>query len=270
MNEVNAAIAESLQNAPQTPAATVEKPQGFGPVAGVSKDRDGRVFDAAKFLPEKDHNGRWKRIGGPGRPGRPPGSKSKPKVTETPQQPAPDFSDVDRVIHAARNPPPAPGAAAQPGETPLPMLTRDTETNATAESIIGILQMLLVLIGEEEGVLSELEKNLLRPPILRLLKKYEVADDFMPEEVELAIAVAGIVIDRIRKGGKTATWFAKAKAWALNMVFRGKGALLGRDARREMPESMVDKLAARVEELQAELARKSAQPSDPTVVQFST
>jgi len=261
MNEAAAVIPVSADPVP-TPA---EKPQGFGPVAGVSKDRDGRPFDASKFLPEKDGNGRWKRIGGPGKPGRPKGAKSAPKAAQTPPQPAPDFSDVDRVIHAATTPPPA----AHTGEAPLPMLPRATENNATAESIIGILQMLLVLIGEEEGVLSDLEKNLLRGPIVRLLKKYEVADDFMPEEAEAGIAVAGIVIDRIRKGGKTATWFAQAKAWVVHTIFRAKGAILGRDARREVPDSMVDQLAARVEQLQAELARKSSVPtSEPSVVPF--
>lgn len=268
MNEATA-IEVVATPAQTTPAATVEKPQGFGPVAGVSKDRDGRVFDASKFLPEKDHNGRWKRIGGPGKPGRPKGSKTAPKPAQPAPEPAPDFSDVDRVIHAANTPPPAPEAASQPGEAVLPMLPKDTQTNSTAETLISILQMVLVLIGDEEGVLSDLEKNLLRAPIVRLLKKYEVADDFLPEEVELAVAVAGIVIDRIRRGGKTATWWEGTKAWALNKFFGIKGALLGRAMRNEEPENLVDQLHARVQQLQAELAKKSAAPAgDPAVVQF--
>src|SRR5690242_12486865 len=98
MSDTNGTTATAEPAAPSSAAAPESKPQGFGPVAGVSKDRDGRVFDASKYLPEKDANGRWKRIV-PGRPGRPAGSKSAPKPAAA--KPTPDFSDVHRVISEA-------------------------------------------------------------------------------------------------------------------------------------------------------------------------
>lgn len=217
-----APAAAAAAPAAATPApAPAAPPAGFGPVAGVSKDRDGRVFDAAKFLPEKDEHGRWKRINGPGKPGRPKGSTNKPKPAEAAgvNRPPADFSDVEKLISA---PAAAPGgesaaAAGEPG-------------SATAETMIGVIQTAFVLIGEEEGVLTEGEKLIIRRPLVRVLRKYEIGDDVLPEELDLAFAVASLFIARLKKP-KTATWAAKARAWVVNTWFSFRGRSLAASVR---------------------------------------
>lgn len=229
-------IAETPSTPPPSPAAEsaagsetlqLESQQsGFGPVAGESRDRDGKPFDPAIHTGKKDANGRWERIGGPRKPGRPPGSKSATKPAESKgkasaEPPAPSFADVEAIAAAPAEP--------EPGEDRKPASeVKDAKAvveNATAETAIGIIQTALVLLGDEEGLLSPVEKELMRGPLVRVLQKYEVAPDAMPPEIDLAVVCASLVIARLKKP-KTATAFVKLKTWALGLFFRRKGAQL--------------------------------------------
>ena len=233
-------VAEVLGTPPPPPAAPA-------PASEPARDALGRAFDPAKYaateagIPKKDSKGRFysrflgKRAGIA--PEAPRGA-SGPAV-----EPAPDLSDI---AAAARGTPP-PAASVASGEV---------GENATVETVIGLLQILLVIVGEEEGVLTSGEKILLRPPLERLLTKYNVGADVLPAEVEILFAVAGIVIERVKRGGKTATAFAKFKAWLAAKFFAHRGAQIGREMRREVPNDLVAGLRAQVERLQSELAAK--------------
>jgi hypothetical protein len=212
----------------------------------VARDALGRAFDAAKFAadeagnPKKDTKGRFysRHLGK--RAGNAP--ESPRGATSPAAEPAPDLSDIARAASGA----PAPAPAGGTGE------------NATVETVIGTLQILLVIVGEEEGVLSPAEKLLLRPPLERLFKKYDIGAEVLPAEVEILFAVAGIVIERVKRGGKTATAFAKVKAWIVARFFAHRGAQMGAQMRREVPADLVAGLRAQVDRLQAELAAKTA------------
>src|SRR5262245_27781453 len=91
---------------PSAPTATSTAAL-FGPVAGVSLDRDRKAFDPVKHFPEKDGNGRWKKIN-PRRPGRPSNAE---KANAPADVPAADFGDVDRIAAASSPAGAAPGAA---------------------------------------------------------------------------------------------------------------------------------------------------------------
>lgn len=197
-----------------TPNQTAEPP----PIV-PNLDSLKRPFDAAKFRPAFDKKGRWKNLRG----GRPKGPAARPApspaASAAPSSSAPSFADVHAAISAT-----GPAAPASPVEM--------VAANPTAETIVGIIQTALVLIGEDEGVLSDTEKMLLTRPLARVLKKYDVGEDSLPCELEMAVAVAVVVISRLKKP-KTATWFAKAKAWAVGAWFRRKGAAVASDVRRE-------------------------------------
>lgn len=200
------------------PAAAAPAPAPAALPPSPDFDSLGRPFDPVKFRRDKDTLGRWKNA----RAGRKtPGAASSPASaaaapTSTPRDPAPaDFSDVERAAGSAE------------GKAVL------LDDNATADTVIGVIQTALVLIGDEEGVLSETEKTLLRRPLVRVLEKYNVGADVMPAEVDLCLALAGLLITRLQKP-KTATWFAKVKAWAVNLWFRGKGHALARDLRQHV------------------------------------
>ncbi len=114
-------------------------------------------------------------------------------------QPPPSFDDVEKAARAA---------VATNGET----TPEDVAENMTAETVIGILQTALVLIGEDEGVLSPQEKELLRRPLVRVLAKYNVSGETLPPEADLALALAVIVVTRLRKP-KTASFVVRLKTW---------------------------------------------------------
>lgn len=229
-----------------------------------SIDKLGRAFDPTKFRQKLDSLGRWvnaragRRKGKPGKPS--PVRKSTPETMntdanssapETPANPAPaaetpapkpgetfgeaytfppadpaapaapDFKDLADVLKA-----PAPAAGALPGEKDAAAEGEDTPgENLTVETIIGVIQTALVLIGDDEGILSPMEKRLLRSPLERVLKKYNVGANSLPPEADLAFAVASLVIVRIQKP-KTATWFAKVKAWCVAKFFAHEGRKL--------------------------------------------
>lgn len=186
--------------APEAPAAAqaAEHPAApADPTAPGAVDKHGRPYDPAKFLPEFDRAGRWKNRNA----GR--GGKAKAAQVAPPPAPAPDLSDIDRAAQAA------PAASIDP-EGEASRAGADLQANPTAETIIGAVQVALVLIGQEEGILSESEREMLRRPLLRVLKKYEVAGDALPEDVDLILTVIGLIIARLRKP-KTAGFFAKVR-----------------------------------------------------------
>lgn len=197
------------------PAPAVTAGAGASPVqanaATAAFDSIDRPFDPAKFVREFDTLGRWKNLNKGGRP-KAAGS-GDPATAE-----APSFADVLAV--------------AREGDAEK---ISDLAQNATAETLIGILQAALVLIGEDEGVLSEQEKTLLSRPLQRVLDKYGVGKDAMPAEIELAVAVSIIVIARLKKP-KTATTVAKIRSWFSSFWFRKKGHDLAKAVERETQE----------------------------------
>lgn len=215
MNEPAPTLDEEI--ARQASAATPPPPPPADPLS-AERDSLGRPFDPAKFKPERDSVGRWKNLNA-GRKSRAPAGGGTPP----PADPAPaDFSDIERAAGPAA-PPPPPAADSARAEL--------IDDNATADSVIGIIQTALVLIGDEEGILSDGEKILIRRPLVRILEKYQVGKDALPVEIDLALAMAGIVIARLQKP-KTATFWAKAKAWAVGLWFRHRGATVAADVRR--------------------------------------
>ena len=214
--------------APAAAASAVQQPTHAAPNVAVECDKRGTPFDAAKHLPKMHPTtGAW----------------------------------MPRRKAAAAAP--ASGSFIAPDPAPSPVAPGAVAENATCETVIGLLQMLLVLVGEEEGVLTDAEKMLLRTPLLRLLAKYEVGADVLPAEVEVLFAVAGIVIERIKRSGKTATAFAKLKAWVAGALFRRQGAAVGAQLRREVPINLVASLQAKVQRLEEQLAAKAAAQAAP-------
>lgn len=211
-------------------------------------DKAGRTYASLvalgkKLLPRLNRNG-WFM---PKSPGRTPGKKSKTKMeTPTPtnkpvaSSPAengaagspppqpPDFSDVAAALKSA----PKDDAPASPEKLAEEIAALDE--NSTAATIIGIIQTGLVLISEEEGVLSPLEIDLVRRPLVRVLKKYNVGENVMPAEVDLALALLGLVVARLRKP-KTATAFAKFKFWLMEKGFSMQGKQLAAQVRAHTP-----------------------------------
>jgi len=228
---------EPTASAKQTPAEAAPSPEAKAPL----RDSNGVAFDPsrhavdAKGLPKKDIVGRFysNKIGKRGLVAAP---KQTSFIPEEPSTPSPAALSEGQPV--------------TPGQTPRNV--GEVVDNATAETIIGLIQMVLVLIGEEEGVLSDTEKALIRPPLLRVLSKYSIGADVMPAEVELILALVAVLVEKIKKGGKTATWFAKAKAWAVAFFFKRQGAQIGREVRREVPANLVASLSAEVEKLKAE------------------
>jgi hypothetical protein len=195
--------------------------------AGVIRDSirstrfpEGRPWDATKYRANEDGTpvfdgvGRFIPIAG-GRPRR-DGTPAQPKGKTGPAAAAPDFSDVERIAREAVE-----------KKGPVTIEQLETEENPTVETIIHAIQTALVFIGEDEGILDDLEKKMLRRPLLRVLQKYGVGPEALPPEWDLAFAIAAIVIKRLTKP-KTATFFAKVKFGIQNWFARRKGTALAR------------------------------------------
>lgn len=169
-----------------------------------------------------------------------------------PADPAPDLSDI---ASAARGTPPPvlDGAGGETGE------------NATVAGIIGLVQMILVYAGEEEGVLKPAERFLLADWLKRICAKYSIGNDIFPVELEGLLILGGIIIERIKLGKKTATTFAKVKAWFTAKFFQHKGATMGRTMRDAVPADIVARMEAEVQRLRSELDAARAVPAAATV-----
>jgi len=214
---------------------------------------DTRAFDAKVFRSKKDGTpfynrfGRYMPRGGrkPRAP-QPPAAPVPSAATDQPQPPsqpptmpatpaqppsapapfaAPSFADIDAAADA-----PSPFAdPLKPAAPPEP------PANIAADTCIGIIQTAFVMVGDDEGLLSDAEKAMLRRPLQRVLDKYNVGEKMLPAELDLAVAVATLFIVRLKKP-KTATWFVRVKAWVTNRFFGAKGRSFARQMRREVPE----------------------------------
>lgn len=221
------------------------------------KDSLGRAFDAVRFRlkdgkPYTNARGHFMPRGG-----RKP--KVKPMESSTSPVPAADPAPVAPAPSpAAPSPAPAPAAAFVDVAAALKTFpVEDTEgsesraptaetlsdelkhvgENPTAETIIGLIQTGLILVGEEEGMLSPAEKDLIRRPLIRVLAKYNVGKDVMPAEADLAIAVLGVIAFRLQKP-KTAKFAAKVRAWVVEKIFGSRGRKLQHDLQREVGDSV--------------------------------
>lgn len=192
---------------------TEPTPETVPPVVtpeAVETDAIGRAFDPSKFRYEDDgktpKRDTMKRFI-PLKAGR-KNADGSPNKTATAA--APSFDDVEKAARAA---------VAERGETPIAAALVE---NATAETIIGAIQTALVIIGDEEGVLTDIEKEVVRRPLVRVLAKYEVSPDALPAEADLAVAIAAVFIARIQRP-KTATFVAKVRLAIGNWWARRKG-----------------------------------------------
>lgn len=213
-----------------------------------------RVFDPLKFrlgpdgLPRFDRLGRFVNLRG-GRkkkmetntlpPVMPPAESSPapavivsepsplpPGLAPTvPAPAAPDFSDVRESLDRFGGAP----AGDESGDFKTDLLK--VAANPTAESVIGILQTALILLGGSEGKLDETEKELLRGPLTRVLKKYQVGADVMPAEVDLVLALLAVFASKLQKPKFAGRW-ESVKAWA---VAKWRGQKLAKELQREAP-----------------------------------
>jgi hypothetical protein len=102
------------------------------------------------------------------------------------------------------------GSQLPPDEnSPEEMLKVDAELSV--QVAIGLVQTALIMIGEEEGELTELEVKMLRGPMLRVLQKYGMQTKMTPE-LETA-AVIALFIQRRLKKPKTQSWFLSRLQW---------------------------------------------------------
>jgi len=148
-----------------------------------------------------------------------PPSPALPAAAPAPE-PSPDFGDISAALNA-----PLPNAEpSKPAEPP---------PNIAAQTCIGIIQTAFCLVGDDEGLLSETEKEVLRRPLQRVLDKYNIGEKLMPAELDLAVAIATLFIVRLQKP-KTATKWLRFKAWFADRFFAAKGRQFAAKVRREV------------------------------------
>lgn len=177
-------------NAGSSAAARPAPPPVENPFAGL-KDSRGVEFHPAKFRikdgkPQLDSLKRFVPIGA-GRRSSDPGPEG------TPAAPPPPASTL-------------PSDAPPPSEEPIAITAE-----LSAEVAIGLVQTALIVIGEEEGELTEGECRMLRGPLVRVLQKYNLESKMTPE-LEFASVLAVLVMRRIKKP-KTMSWFQARLAW---------------------------------------------------------
>lgn len=206
--------------APAAAPAASPSPPFRGPQV---RDSINRIFDPNKFA-----------VDGSGRPrydsmrrfiNKNAGRKPYKVTSQTTGAPAkPDPVPPPAADPAAAPTPPAAGEPSTlhvPG-TPAaaPQLSAEAAAAETVESCIGIIQTALIMLGEDEGILTDTEKMLLRGPLQRTLTKYQVGE--LPCEADLALALAGVIIARLGKP-KTQTRIEKIKMWFAGKIaeFRG-------------------------------------------------
>lgn len=218
------------------------------------RDSLGRLFDAVRFRkkpdgqPYKNTRGHFMPRGG-----------RKPKIK--PMESSPSLATAAEPVLPPDVPaPPTPATAAAFGDVAAALKTfggdatpaggtaesladdiRAVGDNPTAETVIGLIQTGLMLIGEEEGLLSAAEKDMIRRPLVRVLAKYGVGKDVLPAEVDLVLAVLGVIAFRLQKP-KTAKFAAKVRAWVVDKFFAGRGRKLAHTLQKEVGDSVrVDK-----------------------------
>lgn len=138
----------------------------------------------------------------PEQPGRSQPSLPSPQMSDGADAQWPDFSEIEAALKT-----PSPSGPSNGSGAP------DDLEGATVDSIIDYIEVALVLLGEEEGELSAAEKKMLRRPLDRVLRKYNIGVDILPAELELAAVFALIVIRRLTKP-KTKSKFQQLTLWA--------------------------------------------------------
>lgn len=179
---------EPTPAAPPPPAAAA--PDQF---AG-QRDSLNREWNPVKFrlkdgVPQLDTKGRFVPSG-LGKPAR--------GDDETPDRPPTDSG--------SRLPPDE--MPSRPEDQPLP-------ADVTVDVAIGMFQAILIMVGEDEGILTDPEKTMLRGPLLRLIRKHNLGDKMTPEMETLA-ALAVAILARLKKP-KTQGFFqrqlGRVQAW---------------------------------------------------------
>lgn len=191
MPEVNERAASAPAAAPAAPAAPVQAPAAAIPAEET--DSLGRKFDPMKFRPEKDRIGRWKNLHA-GRKGAGVSIRA-------------DTPPANVVSFVAPDP-----------EPPKPNLVAEA-----AETLIGLIQTALIMLGQDDGILTESEKVMLRGPLERVMRKYGLGE--MPCELELAAALAAIIIERLQRP-KVQTRIERVKAWVSGWWLGRRGAAM--------------------------------------------
>lgn len=162
------------------PPASPAAPEG-NPFAG-ERDKLGREFHPAKFRlkdgkPHVDSRG-WFVPQGLGR------------------------SSGPSVASGASEGPKAPASFIPPD---APAQLEPVAADMAADVAIGLVQSALIMIGEEEGALTEPEAKMMRGPLQRIIRKYNIGDQLTPE-LEFAGALAVVIMARMKRP-KTHGWF---------------------------------------------------------------
>lgn len=196
MPEINErAVSAALESAaPAEPAAP-----GLAPVV----DKLNRPFDGTKF-----------RVDASGKPRVDSLGRFIPIKLGAKAAGSPALLPRDRDLDEDPDP-------AQSFVAPDPKPRKLDPVSITVETSIGVIQTALVMLGDEEGKLSETEKMLLRPPLDRVMRKYDVGE--APAELDLAVALAGIIISRLSQP-KTQGKIERLKMWFAGKVADHRGA----------------------------------------------
>lgn len=177
---------------PVTPAPAVENP-----FAGV-KDSRGVEFHPAKFRlkdgrPQLDSLNRFCPLAA-GRGGK--------AAANTPGPDTPATEQTAAAGGSSRLPPDDAGTLDAPPEI---------SAELSVEVAIGMIQAALIMIGQEEGILDDMEQRMCRGPFQRLIQKYNLTSKMTPE-LESAAIVAMLLLRRLKKP-KTQSWFQQQLAW---------------------------------------------------------
>lgn len=198
--------------APQPgPAAATAAPPATPPPANPMTDSNGTAWHPSKYRtkdgkPQLDTRGRFVPQG----LGRKPATKP---IAAAPGEPTPE---------------PLPKSTLPGSDTPAPNeLAQVAPAALTAEVAINLVQAALIMIGEDEGILTDPEKLMLAAPLSKIIQKYNLADQMTPE-LEAACVVAMIVLTRLKKP-KTQTWFQ-------GMILKCRGFIVGRKIAAAVPE----------------------------------
>lgn len=101
---------------------------------------------------------------------------------------------------------PAAAESRLPGDDPAALEElQPIPADMTVDVAIGLVQAALIMIGQEEGILTEPEKVMLRGPLLRIIRKHNIGDKMSPE-LEFAAAFAVVILARLKQP-KTQGWF---------------------------------------------------------------
>lgn len=207
-----AAAAPAAVPAP-APVATPAAPGASAPDANPLTDSNGTAWHPSKYRlkdgkPQLDTRGRFVPQG--------LGRKAAPKpAAAAPGEPTPAPLPKS-TLPGSDTPAADPAALAQVAPAAL-----------TAEVAINLVQAALIMIGEDEGILSDAEKTMLAAPLSKIIQKYNLADQMTPE-LEAGCVVAMIVLTRLKKP-KTQTWFQ-------GMLLKCRGFIVGRKIAAAVPE----------------------------------